>query len=259
MLKAMFRRVHQAPKRRRLEDRHRFIGLCSDDGDRVAECPEFFDSLLELHPELGVGELDLWPFLPFSPPDLHPAQRQDQPVEPIESLLDLLVWELVEGLQGQSFRIVQEPINIGRSPLVCHFGPPATSPRPHSTMPASGPRTPATFALAAVPSSAVGGVTPPCQRFGCRTISVPRSGDHRRPEDDRLNRRGTLPRVPVTGLSHDPPTWRRPTGPTGSRLTSLGREISPKPRPPTTRSRHDGKIVPALRFGGPCRAAVMAR
>lgn len=75
MLKATFRRVHQAPKRRRLEDRHRFIGLCSDDGDRVAECPEFFDSLLELHPELGVGELDLWPFLPFSPPDLHPAQR----------------------------------------------------------------------------------------------------------------------------------------------------------------------------------------
>jgi len=75
MLKATFRRVHQTPKRRRLEDRHRFIGLCSDDGDRVAECPEFFDSLLELHPELGVGELDLWPFLPFSPPDLHPAQR----------------------------------------------------------------------------------------------------------------------------------------------------------------------------------------
>src|SRR5450759_313580 len=181
---------------RRLEDRHRFIGLCSDDGDRVAECPEFFDSLLELHPELGVGELDLWPFLPFSPPDLHPAQRYDQPVEPIESLLDLLVWELVEGLQGQSFRIVQEPINIGRSPLVCHFGPPANSPRPHYTIPASGPRTLATFALAAVPSGGVVGVTPQCQRFGRGTTPVPRFGNHRRPEDDRLKRQVRSPGYP---------------------------------------------------------------
>src|SRR5450756_481377 len=60
----------------------------------------------------------------------------------------------------------------------------------HLSIPFAQPHNdpPATFALAAVPSSGVGGVAPLCQRFGRRTTPVPQFGKHRRPEDDRLKR-----------------------------------------------------------------------
>jgi len=51
----------------------------------------------------------------------------------------------------------------------------------HLSIPFAQPHNdlPATFALPAVPSSGVGGVTPPLsrQRFGCRTTPVPRFGN----------------------------------------------------------------------------------